>query len=77
MAASGLRHWLMPRSGRLPEHGRQVESLGLIDTLATKPLAPKRWRAAIATLVSMSAFRSLNVIGHLAKLLPPKPAILV
>jgi thioesterase domain-containing protein len=62
---------------RLLEHGRQVDFLGLIDTRATKPLAPNRWRAAIATLVSMSAFRSLKVIGHLAKLLPARRAHLV
>jgi oxalate---CoA ligase len=62
---------------RLVERGKQVDFLGLIDTRAALSKAPKRWRAVIAMLASMSAFRSLKAIGRLTKFLPPKRAILV
>ena len=62
---------------RLIERGKRVDFLGLIDTRTTLGKRPKRWRAAIAMLVSASAFRTLKAIGHLTKLLPLKRAILV
>jgi thioesterase domain-containing protein/acyl carrier protein len=62
---------------RLLERGKKVHFIGLLDTRAAMAKAPKRWRAIVAKLVSRSAFRTLKTIDRLAKMLPPKRAILV